>query len=167
MRVTTIKTLFKRLHPKCQAENQNPRHGLIMLLTTPSEDIYVKEVLEVTNKEERKKKSCLWTQTSCKNLNQKFDGVLRKLKLNISNIDPCINSHRGGTKLVIIASFVNDMLLFSNDRAVLDQFKSSLNIFFEIKYLGQIGQSLSMVITWDHDKGKIWISQKSSAKKGL
>ncbi|KAA3466430.1 reverse transcriptase [Gossypium australe] len=70
-------------------------------------------------------------------------------------------------KFVILALYVDDILLVGNDKVYIIMVKNWLPSNYEIKGLGDITNILRVKITQDHFKRLIVLSQESYIKKIL
>ena len=80
-----------------------------------------------------------------------FAQTLHKALLNMgfsqSKADPCLFHIRRGTSQLSIASFVDDILMATNDDKLLSWFKSTLSKSFKCDDLGPLRYYLGMEIT--------------------
>ena len=83
--------------------------------------------------------------------NHRVDQVLLKLEFKKSVYEPCLYIKRDGNLLTIIALYVDDFLLFSNDSRSTELLKSQLMTEFRIKDLGEVRQFLGMRIKRDEN----------------
>ena len=93
-----------------------------------------------------------------------FAQTLHKALLNMgfsqSKADPCLFHIRRGTSQLSIASFVDDILMATNDDKLLSWFKSTLSKSFKCDDLGPLRHYLGMEITQHPTTGAIHISQR-------
>lgn len=92
--------------------------------------------------------------------NIKLDNVLKSLGLKQSNADPCIYFNLEGNKILIIAVYVDDLLIFTNNQPMKLKLKSNLKKKFKMKDMGQARFCLGLQITRDRKRGKIWLDQR-------
>lgn len=84
--------------------------------------------------------------------------------LTQSQADLCIYYNIEDNKMIIVAVYVDDLLLLSNDRMLTNKMKKSLMDSFNMKELGETHYILGMQIKRDHTKGKLWIDQEAYIK---
>lgn len=82
---------------------------------------------------------------------QKVNEVLVKLGFKKSNYESCIFIKRKNNSLVIVALYVDDFIVLSNDKKETDFLKKHLTSNFEIKDLGEIKLCLGMRIRKEKD----------------
>ena len=95
------------------------------------------------------------------------DAILQKLsKLHFtrSEFDHCMFISRSGSNVVIIVIYVDDLLLFSNDRASLDKAKQLLTKEFDMKDLGTAKRYLGINITRDRKARTLKLNQSEYVK---
>ena len=81
----------------------------------------------------------------------KLDRELRILGLGPLNADACICMRRSGTEVLIVAIYVDDMLLFSNSPNWPPDLKQKFGERFQIKDLGKVNPAQK----WNSDKERI------------
>lgn len=82
--------------------------------------------------------------------NHRVDKVLLKLGYKKSVYEPCLYTKRGENNLMtIIALYVDDFLIYSNDAKGAELLKNQLKSEFQIKDLGEVKQFLGMRISRD------------------
>ncbi|KMQ91985.1 gag-pol polyprotein [Lasius niger] len=91
--------------------------------------------------------------------NRKLDSALKSLGFTRSNVDQGIYIKHHDSKLVIIAVYVDDLLLLSNDVKAKNLTKKQLHKKFEMKDLGAVRNLLGMQVHRDREQGKIFINQ--------
>ncbi|GJZ10491.1 retrovirus-related pol polyprotein from transposon TNT 1-94 [Tanacetum coccineum] len=92
----------------------------------------------------------------------------RSLKYNRLHVDPCAYFKRfGNNDFIILLLYVDDMLVAGPNKDRINKLKAQLVREFEMKDLGPANKILEMQIHRDRVSRKIWISQKSYAKKIL
>ena len=91
---------------------------------------------------------------------EKISSVLESFGLRRSRSDPCVFVHNAQDgKLTVLAIWVDDVLLFSNDPQMQMKVESGLEEHFEMKNLGEIRKFLGMNITRDRAARTLWIDQ--------
>lgn len=68
----------------------------------------------------------------------KLDEKLNELGLKATTADPCVYSSRNDRTKIIVAIYVDDIIIASNDVEVIKEFKGKLSEVFEMKDLGKI-----------------------------
>ena len=81
----------------------------------------------------------------------KLDRELRNLGLEPLNADACIYIRKSATEILIIAIYVDDMLLFSNTSKSLSDFKRKFGERFQVKDLGKVKHCLGMEFRQEKD----------------
>lgn len=99
--------------------------------------------------------------------NAKLNAALLDFGLTRSKQDPCIYYKRNGRKLLVVAIYVDDMLLLSNDTELKSELKIKLSSTFRMKDLGQATSVLGMNVTRDVKNGTIAIDQSNYIKEIL
>lgn len=87
--------------------------------------------------------------------NIKLNEVLLRAGYKRCKKDACIYVHRNGESMVIVAVYVDDLLIFFNRTAWKDQLKSTLTKHFKMKELGQASNILGINIEIDRANGSI------------
>lgn len=91
---------------------------------------------------------------------QKVDVVLNNLGYKKSDLEPCLFIKRQQSKITIIALYVDDFFIFSNDEIETNILRKELAIKFKIKDLGRAKQCLGLNINISKDKKRITIDQE-------
>lgn len=81
--------------------------------------------------------------------------------------EPCVYVKRNSSNLTILAIYVDDFFLFTNDSVEKKQLLSNLSNKFNIKNLGSIKNCLGINIVRNREKGTILLSQKDYIKRLL
>lgn len=76
-----------------------------------------------------------------------------------STADPYVYINKSDEKVLIIAVYVDDLLIFSNNLAKEEHLRTHLNKHFKMKNLGDVKQCLSMTIEKDWQQGELYINQ--------
>ena len=87
--------------------------------------------------------------------------------MKCSNYDACIYYLINGSKMLIVAVYVDDLLIFSNDKILKDDLKSCLQKQFKMKDFGEAKCVLGMQITRDRKSETISINQSQYIQKVL
>ena len=95
------------------------------------------------------------------------DFLLVTLKFRASPSDPCIYTKYEDGRIIIIALYVDDLLLAGNDLSAIAWIKGELSRRFEMKDLGEAKIILGLEITRDRSSHKLWLSQTKYATSVL
>lgn len=91
--------------------------------------------------------------------NKKLDATIKEVGLKQSKVDPCIYHRVQSGKMLFLAVYVDDILLFSNDIKMKAIVKSHLQKRFKMKDLGEASSCVGLHITRNREEGKIFIDQ--------
>lgn len=116
------------------------------------EEIYVRPPKELIKKENENKiwslkKSVYGLKQSGRCWNKRIDNALQSFGLTQCRVDPCIYYKRTQEGLVIIAIYVDDILLFYDNEKFRDEMKNKLKSEFLMKDMGPAKHCLGMRIT--------------------
>src|SRR5208282_6014032 len=102
-------------------------------------------------------KSLYGLKQSARLWNQKLDRYLRKIGFIQTNVDHCIyvNNDTG----VIVAMWVDDLIIFGKDSVGVDLLKLQISMKFEMKDLGELRYFLGIQVHRDRKRKIIHISQ--------
>jgi hypothetical protein len=133
------------------------------------EEVYMcqPEGLTVKGKEDKVfllHKAIYGLKQSSRTWNVKVTNVLTKTGYKISVNEPCIFYKITSSKVTIVAVYVDDFLVVSNDSEEKESLKGELEARFKIKDLGKVKQILGTGIHRDKDMGTICINQKKYIK---
>lgn len=92
--------------------------------------------------------------------NDRVNDVLLGLNYYKSKYEPCLYSKKENELITIIAVYVDDFFIFSNNENETDMVKSELSSKFKIKDLGRIKECLGMQVDFDQKNNVITLSQK-------
>jgi hypothetical protein len=92
--------------------------------------------------------------------NKKLHAALLEIGLHCSKADQCVYYKINSTKMIYVAVYVDDLLIFSNDNEMKLKLKDELSKRFKMKDIGQASYILGFHITRDRKQGKIWIDQE-------
>lgn len=106
------------------------------------------------------KKSLYGLKQASRMWNQKLDTALIKYGLRKSKIDPCVYFSVEDSNYIIVAVYVDDLLIFTKNVEVKNKLKMYLNSNFKMKDMGEARFVLGMQIQRDRTKGTIYIDQK-------
>lgn len=115
----------------------------------------------------RLKKSIYGLKQASRVWNSKLNEALTELGLVRSNADPCIYYSMENNRMAIIAVYVDDILLLSNDNNYIARLKSSLSSKFKMKDMGEASSILGINIERDRNRGTISIDQSLYIKSIL
>lgn len=116
--------------------------------------------LKSGNKVCKIKKAIYGLRQSGRQWYKKLDDELRKLGLTPLQVDQCLYVLRNGNRLIIVAVYVDDILIASNDPSEMDKMKASLSKTFNMKDLGPLHYCLGIEFEQDLDKGVIVMKQQ-------
>lgn len=107
------------------------------------------EMLESTNGDKvcLLRKALYGLKQAGRSWNAKLDQVLREFGAKPTNSDHCFYVYGKGEKLTLIAVYVDDIIVASNNPTILKKLKNHLNSNFEIKDLGEINYCLGVEFT--------------------
>ena len=91
----------------------------------------------------------------------------QKFGFKENKVDNCIYTKFGGSKLVFLVLYVNDILLASSDINLLLETKKFLSCKFDMKNLGEATYVLGIEIHRDRSNGILGLSQKTYIEKVL
>lgn len=103
------------------------------------------------NKVCKLKKAIYGLKQSSRAWYQKVEEVLIGLDFKKSDYEPCLFMKRNRGMITIIALYVDDFIIFSNDENETDFLKDKLNSNFKIKDLGELKLCLGMKIRREND----------------
>lgn len=92
---------------------------------------------------------------------QRVDDLLHSLGYKKSQLEPCLFTKINTDVKIIIALYVDDFFVFSNNEKECNNLKESLSSNFKIKDLGCIKNCLGMRVIVDKQQGSISIDQES------
>lgn len=89
---------------------------------------------------------------------QRLDKVLKECGANATNADPCLYRLGRGENVVLIAVYVDDILIASRNQKEIDRISYYLSQQFTIKNLGEVNRCLG--IEFNREGEKITLTQK-------
>lgn len=98
---------------------------------------------------------------------EKMTKFLTTSGLKQSANDQCVYYYCGKTRFIVLALYVDDILIFSNEKGLEDQFVDALANKFEITDLGDASSVIGMRITRNSQKWSISIDQNAYIAKIL
>ena len=109
----------------------------------------------------RLKKSIYGLKQSPRCWNTALDSHLKKMKFIQTKADPCIYVFKDKTETVIIAVYVDDILIAGTSNKKIAEVKSAIANRFEVKDMGELHYFLGVKIVRDSQAGTIWLGQPS------
>lgn len=113
------------------------------------------------NKVLRLKKAIYGLKQSSRSWYEKVDEFLSSLGYKKCRLEPCLYTKMTDTSKSIIALYVDDFFIFSNNDFETNSLKFKLGERFKIKDLGEIKQCLGMRVIRDKEKGIITLDQEN------
>lgn len=105
-------------------------------------------------------KSIYGLKQASRQWNLKLNNVLLSMGLERSKIDPCIYYLITESKMIFIAVWVDDFLIFTNDKETAADTKEKLKKEFCMKDLGEMKQCIGINISRNREAGEIMIDQE-------
>eukprot|EP00253_Pinus_taeda_P018366 PITA_18366 len=105
------------------------------------------------------KKSMYGLKESPRMWYQKFDTFIWGLGFTRSKANHCVYFKLIGGHAIYLVLYVDDMLLFGNDKEIIQVLKTQLSSKFDMKYLGAANYILGE-IKRDRAKRKLWLNQR-------
>ncbi|CAK1591319.1 unnamed protein product [Parnassius mnemosyne] len=105
-------------------------------------------------------KSIYGLKQASRQWNVKLNNALLKIGLKRSKIDPCIYYSVNKSKMIFIAVWVDDFMIFTNDKKTATGIKVKLKEEFNMKDLGEIKQCIGININRDRKAGGIMLDQE-------
>lgn len=112
-------------------------------------------------------KSIYGLKQSSRVWNEELNNVLLNFGLKRSDVDQCIYYHEDKHKMLILAIYVDDVLIFANDLKLINDVKDALSTKFKMKDMGEAASILGMRITTDQEARTIKIDQSQYIKEVL
>ena len=136
---------------------------------TLDEDVYMKQPEGFVKKGQedlvcKLKKSLYGLKQSPRCWNTALDKHLKSMGLKQLEADPCLYTAESG-ETVIIAVYVDDILISTETEKKMNQIKHQLSEKFKIKDLGEMNSFLGVQV--NHDAESIWIGQPGYASRIL
>ncbi|CAA9993736.1 unnamed protein product [Nesidiocoris tenuis] len=135
-----------------------------------TEEIYMTQPIgyrDNTNRVCRLKKSIYGLKQASRAWNLKLDACLKEIGLLQSKFDTCVYYKRSDGGLLIVAVWVDDFLIFSDNKKLKKQLKTHLTKTFKMTDMGAAKFVLGFQITRDRNSKKIWISQQAYLEQVL
>lgn len=106
-------------------------------------------------------KSIYGLKQASRQWNLKLDGVLQKIGLTRSKIDPCIYYCIKQSTMIFVAVWVDDLIIFTNSNNLKSDIKEKLKKEFHMKDLGEAKQFIGININRDRKEGIIMLDQRN------
>ena len=122
---------------------------------------------EVSGKEDHVyylKKSLYGLKQSGKQWFGKLNGFLKELNLRQMEEDPCVYSIRDGDKILILAVYVDDLIVATNNHKLFDYLKENLVKKFEMRDLEKLNFCLGLQFYQNDKTKRVRISQEKYIK---
>ena len=132
------------------------------------EEIYMEQPIGFTDNTDkvcRLLKSLYGLKQASRKWNERFLDFIKKMNFEISKVDPCVFIKREDGSLTLMTIYVDDGLIASNDRLVIDIISKQLEKEFEVK-IGEVNCYLGLEIR-RNEKGSYICDQKSYIDKLL
>jgi hypothetical protein len=97
--------------------------------------------------------------------NKTLDAFVRGQGFKRCVIDPSLYVRGSGSSIVLLAVYVDDLLIFGNDSVFISTFKTALSSRFTMKDLGQVRDILGMSVTRDRAKRTLSLSQSAYIRR--
>ena len=90
-----------------------------------------------------------------------MDYPLGKIGFRSLKSDPCVYVHEDENGSATLMLYVDDVLLLSANKQLLDKLKTQLVYRFKMTNMGYVSKVLGMIVTRDREEGTITINQKN------
>lgn len=127
-----------------------------------SEEIYMQQPEGFSNGSNevcRLKKTLYGLKQASRIWNDKLNLALIEFGLVRSNVDPCIYYHFGKDAMFFVAVYVDDILIFTNDKLSKKLLKIDLMKKFKMKAIGEVSSIFGMNVERDRQNGILTIDQ--------
>ena len=112
------------------------------------------------------KKSIYGLKQSSRCWNEALDKHLKKMGFKQSSYDPCIYVLNSGEEIVIIAVYIDDIIIAGKTEEIVQQYIKKIAEKFDVTDMGTLHHFLGMKITYA-DSGNIWIGQPTYVREVL
>jgi len=128
-----------------------------------TEEIYMRQPqgYQDSNKVCRLRKSLYGLKQASRIWNIELDKTLRIIGLQQSKFDPCIYFKSSQEKMIFVAVWVDDLLIFSDDMKLKQEVKSQLMKSFKMTDIGEAKFILGFQITRNRKQKKLWMDQRA------
>ena len=113
------------------------------------------------------KKSIYGLKQASRAWNKKLDKLLKDFRFKQSNFDPCVYYKINNGKILIIAVYVDDLIILSNDQKQKRNLKARLMKQLKMKDLGEIHYCLGIRVQRDRTEGTISLDQQKYIENTL
>ena len=137
------------------------------------EDVYLSspEGLEVNGSRGKVfcklKKSLYGLRQSPRCWNSTLDAKLREMGFRQTPSDPCMYITSSEGKPLILAVYVDDIILAGKSEKLISEVKRKLAQYFEVKDLGILHHFLGVKVSYNEETGSVWIGQPRYTEKVL
>ena len=137
-----------------------------------NDDIFIQqpELFEVRGQENKVcklNKAMYGLKQAGRQWNLKLHQAFIEIGLNQSKRDECIYYLCKDNKIVIVAVYVDDLLILGNDSKMKNELKKELESRFKMKDLGELQYILGIRVTRDRKEGKLWLDQSKYLEEVL
>eukprot|EP00253_Pinus_taeda_P021000 PITA_21000 len=137
-----------------------------------NEEIYMEQLEGFVRGRSRRlvcklRKSLYGLRQSPRQWYKKFDSFMVSQNFVRSEYDHCVYFKIFNGIFIILALYVDDMLIASNNMEEINRLKAQLSRTFDMKDLGAAKHILGMEIHRDRKNGKLWLSQQKYVEKVL
>eukprot|EP00253_Pinus_taeda_P025925 PITA_25925 len=137
-----------------------------------NEAIYMEQLEDFVRGRSRRlvcklRKSLYGLRQSPKQWYKKFDFFMVSQNFVRSEYDHCVYFKSFNGIFIILALYVDDMLIASKSMEEINRLKAQLSMTFDMKDLGAAKHILGMEIHRDRKNGKLWLSQQKYVEKVL
>ena len=162
-RFTTIRTVLA-LSTLLDLELHQLDVKTAFLNGTMEDEIYMRQPEGYVSEEHpeyvcKLKRSLYGLRQAARCWNKVIDDYLKSKGYEASTADPCIYIKQKNGSLVILALYVDDILLASNDKSMLDKEKHDLSKRFAVTDQGEAHYLLGMSIKRNRSEGTMFLSQ--------
>jgi hypothetical protein len=129
--------------------------------------IWLKQLQAGGRKVCRIRKSIYGLRQSGRQWNKKLDQTLKSLGLKPMAADPCLYVQKTAENLMLVAIYVDDLIIATNDMKKMSEIKESLQSAFKMKDLGPIHYCLGIEFKQDLENNTITMSQAKYSEEIL
>lgn len=116
----------------------------------------------------RLKKSLYGLKQASRQWNKKLSSTLKRIGLSQNKLDPCLYYKIvDSNNMIFLATYVDDIIIFTNNMESKNQIKEELRKQFKIKDLGDINYCIGIHVERDREKGVIYLDQKKYIREVL
>ena len=113
------------------------------------------------------KKSIYGLKQSPRCWNKAFKEYMESIGFKQSNADPCIFIKTEESEKIIVAVYVDDLIIATKTNEKMEEVKKSLSSRFKMKDLGRLHHCLGITIEYDETRRCLWLHQKPYILKML